>query len=107
MESMILKPSKDGLKVFNPATKLHLRKEGDEVVINNYWRRMIGCGDVVEVKKNDDFAKNVNEGVDGKSIYDLPKDHEQVAGYDPGKQYPQVVDEQAGETFNKQKNKKK
>lgn len=43
-----LKPGK-GLKVFNPATGLHLNSEGEEVSMSNYWRRMINCGDAVEV----------------------------------------------------------
>lgn len=47
----ILKPSKPGLKVFNPATGLHLNENGEEIVINLYWRRMKDCGDVVVVKK--------------------------------------------------------
>lgn len=50
MKFKILKPSKEGLKVFNPATSLHLKPEGEEVAMSNYWHRMIKCGDVVETK---------------------------------------------------------
>lgn len=46
----MLKPAKDGLKVFNPATGLHLNANGEEISISSYWHRMIKCGDVVEVK---------------------------------------------------------
>jgi hypothetical protein len=48
MKFKILKPSKAGLKVFNPATGLHLKPEGEEVAMSNYWHRMIKCGDAVE-----------------------------------------------------------
>lgn len=46
----VLKPGKDGLKVFNPATGLHLKEKGEEVSMSSYWKRMIKCGDAVEVK---------------------------------------------------------
>lgn len=44
-----LKPSKEGLKVLNPATSLHLPEDGKEVEINSYWRRRLEAGEVVEV----------------------------------------------------------
>ena len=59
-----LKPSRPGLKVFNPATGLHLKEDGEEVVINLYWLRMKDCGDVVVVKKIESkkiSAKNNSE----------------------------------------------
>lgn len=44
-----LKPSREGIKVFNPATKLDLKPEGEEVAMSNYWIRRIQDKDVVEV----------------------------------------------------------
>lgn len=80
-----LKPKSDDLKVFNPATGLHLKNEGEEVAVDNYWRRRLKTGEVVAVEEKSN----------------------QVAGYDPGHQYPQVVDEQAGEKFEESKKAKK
>ena len=45
----ILKPGNGDLKVFNPATGLHLNKDGEEVKMSTYWLRMLKCGDAVEV----------------------------------------------------------
>ena len=63
-KSEILKPSKPGLKVFNPSTGLHLKEEGEEIQDSLYWRRMKDCGDVVVVKKPEpkkESAKNNSE----------------------------------------------
>lgn len=46
-----LKP-KDGLKVFNPATGRHLKPEGEEVVMSNYWYKIERSGDASEVKSH-------------------------------------------------------
>ena len=46
-----LKPSKKGLKVHNPATKLFLKEDGEHVSNSTYWRRRLKCGDVVEVRE--------------------------------------------------------
>ena len=48
----ILKPANEALKVFNPATGLPLNGNGEEVGMSSYWRRMILCGDAVEVKQD-------------------------------------------------------
>lgn len=37
-KSVMIKP-KRGLKVFNPATKLHLKESGEEIVMSTYWKR--------------------------------------------------------------------
>lgn len=48
---------RDGLKVFNPKTKTFLKKEGEVVNMNPYWRRRVKdkdfkkVEDVVEAKK--------------------------------------------------------
>ena len=49
-KSVKIKP-REGLKVFNPATMLHLKKDGEDIVLNPYWRRMLKCGDAELVKK--------------------------------------------------------
>lgn len=54
--------------------------------------------------RDQQFGKNVNQGVNGKSIYSEEFNRpggKQVAGYDPGYQYPNVVDTQAGEEYAK------
>ena len=62
-----LKPSNDGLKVFNPATGLHLKPDGEEVAMSNYWQRRLLSKEVVECeqlpeKKNvKDSKKNNSE----------------------------------------------
>ena len=48
---MFLKPSDKSLKVFDPATKLHLPMEGKKVAKSSYWMRRIADGDVVEAKE--------------------------------------------------------
>lgn len=53
-----LKPKSDDLKVFNPATGLHLVKEGAEVALDNYWRRRLKAGEVVEVAPVSDKKEN-------------------------------------------------
>lgn len=50
MNSVKLKPSREGLKVYKPETRLHLKEEGETIVLNKYWRRLIKSGDVVVVK---------------------------------------------------------
>ena len=57
MQKAVLKPSKAGLKVMDPQTGLHLKSEGKEVPLTNYWRRRILCGDCVEVKQEKPQAK--------------------------------------------------
>ena len=37
-KSVVIKPKK-GLKVFNPATKLHIKESGEEIVVSTYWMR--------------------------------------------------------------------
>lgn len=49
----VLKPSREDLKVFDPATKLHLPKEGKKVKLTSYWRRRLSCGDCLEVKEEE------------------------------------------------------
>lgn len=50
----------------------------------------------IEVDQEEKLAaSNVNEG----DIYSKHESSEQVAGYDPGHQYPHVVDTQAGEVY--------
>lgn len=50
MSAVKLKPSRPELKVYNPATGLHLKNEGDFIVLNKYWRRLLKAGDV-EIEK--------------------------------------------------------
>lgn len=68
--SKILKPSKEGLKVFNPATGLHLKPEGEEIHDSLYWRRMQKCGDVVEVKPSAPATETKKQS---------PKNHSEVS----------------------------
>jgi hypothetical protein len=49
MERIKLKPAKDELLVRDPVTKRHLKAEGEEKDLNNYWARRIMCGDVLVV----------------------------------------------------------
>lgn len=62
-----LKPSNDELKVFNPATGLHLKPEGEEVAMSNYWHRrllskeVVECEQFVEKKSFKDSKKNNSE----------------------------------------------
>ena len=62
-----LKPSREGIKVFNPANKLDLKPEGEEVAMSNYWQRRLLSKEVVECeqlpeKKNvKDSKKNNSE----------------------------------------------
>lgn len=37
-KSVVVRPKK-GLKVFNPATRLHIKESGEEIVISTYWMR--------------------------------------------------------------------
>lgn len=55
-----VKPKK-GLKVFDPATKLHLTDEGKEVPYSMYWRRMINCGDVEVVRPEKKATKKASK----------------------------------------------
>lgn len=64
----ILRPSNGDLKVYNPATGLHLKPEGEEVAMSNYWYRRLLSGEVVEVeqfiapvKKESNSKKNNSE----------------------------------------------
>lgn len=52
-KSVLVKPKRKGLKVFNPSTKLHIKESGDEVVMNNYWKRRLKDDEieVAEIKK--------------------------------------------------------
>lgn len=50
MERKILKPGKDGLLVRDPVTKRHLKPEGEEKEMTNYWVRRVICGDAVVVE---------------------------------------------------------
>lgn len=63
----IVKPSKKELKVYNPATRLHLNEDGVSVVLNKYWRRLIKSGDVVVVEKAIKKVKEVKESKEKKS----------------------------------------
>ena len=44
-KSVVIKPKK-GLKVFNPATKLHIKESGEEVVVSTYWMRRFREGEI-------------------------------------------------------------
>jgi len=46
---MFIKP-KAGLKIRHPKSKLFLQEEGEEVLLNTFWRRRLNDGDVIEVK---------------------------------------------------------
>jgi len=49
-KSVKIKPI-EGVKVFNPATKLHIDSEGAEVILSTYWRRIIKSGDVEVIQE--------------------------------------------------------
>ena len=53
----VLKPSKEGLIVINPQTKLPIKKDGEPLVMSTYWARCLKSGDVVEVVKKEDSNK--------------------------------------------------
>lgn len=65
---MKLKPKKDS-KIPMPGLKRFLAADGESVVLNTYWRRLLKSGDVLEVKeiqpvkelKADDSAKKVKK----------------------------------------------
>lgn len=66
---MFVKPSSKKVKVFDPATKLHLKEEGKEVPKSNYWLRRLRDGDIVEIKKEESKAirkSNKNENMGDK-----------------------------------------
>ena len=44
---MFLKPA-DGLKVMDPARRDYLPEAGRAVTLDNYWRRRLADGDVIE-----------------------------------------------------------
>jgi hypothetical protein len=46
-----LKPAKAGAKIIKPQNGKFLHEEGEEIVIDKYWRRRMNAGEVVEVKK--------------------------------------------------------
>lgn len=67
MSSIKIKPSNPKLKVYDPATGLHIPAEGKEVSSSKYWRRLIKTGDVVAVvekifkpKKEDEKKQKIN-----------------------------------------------
>lgn len=47
-KSIIVKPKK-GLKVFNPATKLHIKESGEEIVMSTYWQRRFNDNEIEQV----------------------------------------------------------
>ncbi len=57
---------KKGLKVFNPATKLHLSKDKPiNVPESNYWRRRLADGDISIVAK-EEIKKKVKKSKETK-----------------------------------------
>lgn len=50
MSSVKIKPTSPKLKVLNPQTNLHIKNDGEQIVLNKYWRRLIKAGDVEIVK---------------------------------------------------------
>lgn len=72
MSKIILKPSKEGLKVHNPKTGRDLKKDGELVDLTIYWRRMIKCGDVIQIEETKKEIKNnkpkkINSNIESKS----------------------------------------
>lgn len=55
---MKIKPA-PGVKVRDPASKLHLPVDGMEVTDSSYWQRRLAAGDVVMLQTNDVKAVTV------------------------------------------------
>ncbi|MBE9542497.1 MAG: DUF2635 domain-containing protein [Proteobacteria bacterium] len=64
-KSIMIKP-KEGLKVFNPATKLHIKESGELIVMSTYWQRRFNDNEIElvkkEVKKKIENKKSIMEG---------------------------------------------
>ena len=52
-----VKPSKEGLKVPFPLSKIFLKHEGQKVPKSSYWVRRLKQGDVVELKEEEEVKK--------------------------------------------------
>ena len=55
-KSIKVKP-KEGLKVFNPATKLHIDESGTLIVWSTYWQRRFNDGEIEIVKPEKTIKK--------------------------------------------------
>ena len=59
---MILKPARESLKIRHPDTLRFLSPEGEPVEPDTYWRRLLACGDVVEVVEIEQIPDSSSEG---------------------------------------------
>ena len=48
-----IKPAKKHYKIPNPKNGFFLRVDGEMVIMDKYWRRLLKAGDVVEVKEEE------------------------------------------------------
>lgn len=67
MNKIKVRPSKSGLKVTNPKHGRFIKEEGEVVELNIYWKRMLKCGDVVEVKKEQPVKKKQTKKINKDS----------------------------------------